>query len=63
MSIFKYDGASTFFPVTFLTVSLNLKGWKTKDAYSNNVNFEINNLETNKQVANDFFKIPKEEDL
>ena len=43
--------------------TLEFKGWKTKDAYSNNVNFEINNLETNKQVANDFFKIPKEEDL
>ena len=43
--------------------SFDFKGWKTKDAYSNNVNFEINNLETNKQVANDFFKIPKEEDL
>jgi outer membrane lipoprotein-sorting protein len=43
--------------------SLEFKGWKTKDAYSNNVNFEISNLKTNNQITDDFFKIPKEEDL
>ena len=43
--------------------SLELKGWETKDAYSNNVRFIINNLKTNDKIADDFFKIPKEEDL
>ena len=39
------------------------KGWKTKDAYSNNVSFTINNLKINDKIIDDFFKIPKEEDL
>ena len=43
--------------------SLEFKGWKTKDVYSNNVSFTINNLKTNNQIVDDFFKIPKEEDL
>ena len=43
--------------------SLEFKGWETKDAYSNNVSFTINNLKTNNQIKDDFFKIPKEEDL
>jgi len=43
--------------------SLEFKGWKTKDVYSNNVSFAINNLKINNQIVNDFFKIPKEEDL
>ena len=43
--------------------SLDFKGWETKDAYSNNVSFVINNLKTNNQIMNSFFKIPKEEDL
>ena len=43
--------------------SLEFKGWKTKDVYSNNVSFTINNLKINNQIADDFFKIPKEEDL
>jgi outer membrane lipoprotein-sorting protein len=43
--------------------SLEFKGWKTKDAYSNNVSFTINNLKTNNKIIDDFFKIPKEEDL
>ena len=43
--------------------SLEIKGWETKDAYSNKVNFEINNLIINNQIVDDFFKIPKEEDL
>ncbi len=43
--------------------SLELKGWETKDSYSNNVSFTINNLKTNNQIIDDFFKIPKEEDL
>ena len=43
--------------------SLEFKGWETKDSYSNNVSFTINNLKTNNQIMDDFFKIPKEEDL
>ncbi len=43
--------------------SLEIRGWKTKDAYSNNVSFEINNLIINNQIVDDFFKIPQEDDL
>ena len=43
--------------------SLELKGWETSDAYSNKVNFEINNLVINNQIVDDFFKIPQEKDL
>ena len=43
--------------------TLNLKGWKTKDAYSNEVSFLINDLKTNDVFAEDFFKIPYEKDL
>ena len=43
--------------------SLEFKGWETKDAYSNNVSFAINNLIINNQIIDDFFKIPSEEDL
>ena len=43
--------------------SLEFKGWKTKDAYSNDVNFTIYNLKTNSQIVDNFFKIPQEEDL
>ena len=43
--------------------SLEFKGWETKDAYSNDVIFAINNLKINEKIADNFFKIPKEEDL
>ena len=43
--------------------SLEFKGWETKDSYSNNVSFTINNLKTNNQIVDDFFKIPNEKDL
>jgi outer membrane lipoprotein-sorting protein len=43
--------------------SLELKGWKTKDSYSNDVSFTINNLKTNNQIVDSFFKIPNEDDL
>jgi len=43
--------------------SLEFKGWETKDAYSNKVSFIIDNLKTNNQIMDDFFKIPKEDDL
>ena len=43
--------------------SLDLLGWKTIDAYSNEVNFLIRNLEKNISVDKEIFKIPREEDL
>ena len=43
--------------------SLEFKGWKTKDAYSNNVSFMISDVKTNVIIDDEFFKIPKEEDL
>tara|TARA_B100001750_G_C15268336_1_gene476215 strand:- start:79 stop:657 length:579 start_codon:yes stop_codon:yes gene_type:complete len=43
--------------------SLEFKGWKTKDTYSNNVNFVISNLKTNNVIKDEFFKIPRVEDL
>ena len=49
--------------VFFEKNSLNFKGWETKDIYSNNVTFIIDNLRTNDQIMDDFFNIPKEENL
>ena len=43
--------------------SLELTGWKTIDAYSNEVSFLIRNIETNILIKNEIFKIPREEDL
>ena len=43
--------------------NLNLKGWKTKDAYSNEVIFLITNLIINDEFTEDLFKIPYEKDL
>jgi len=43
--------------------TLNLKGWETKDAYSNKVSFKMTNLKINNQIVDNFFKIPKEDDL
>ena len=43
--------------------SLEFKGWKTKDAYSNNVSFMISDVKSNVIIDDEFFKIPKEEDL
>ena len=43
--------------------TLEFKGWKTKDAYSNNVSFIILNLKTNMIIEDEFFKIPKEKNL
>ncbi len=43
--------------------SLELSGWKTIDAYSNEVNFLLRNIETNISINNEIFKIPREEDL
>ena len=49
--------------IFFDKTSFNLKGWKTKDAYSNDVSFVISNLEINKVIEDKVFKIPREEDL
>ena len=57
------DKKSNNVQIIFDSNSLDLKGWKTKDAYSNNVSFEINDLIINNQIIDDFFKIPKEENL
>ena len=43
--------------------SLELLGWKTLDAYSNEVSFFLKNTETNILIKNEIFKIPREEDL
>jgi len=43
--------------------SLYLKGWETKDSYSNKVIFIINNLEANKIIEDKFFRIPRENEL
>ena len=43
--------------------SLELLGWKTIDAYSNEVSFFLKNTETNILIKNEIFKIPREEDL
>ena len=43
--------------------TLQLKGWKTKDVYSNEVSFTISDLKINNQILDNFFKIPQEKDL
>ena len=61
---FKFiDKKKNIVKIFFDKNSLNFKGWETTDAYSNYVSFKINNLKTNNQIMNSFFKIPKEEDL
>ena len=57
------DSNSNKINIFFDKNSLLLSGWKTIDAYSNEVNFLIKNIETNIFVENKIFKIPKEEDL
>ena len=43
--------------------TFELNGWETKDIYSNNVIFELNDIKSNNQIVDDFFKIPNENDL
>ena len=43
--------------------SLELSGWKTIDAYSNEVDFLIKNIEINVFIKKKFFDIPTKEDL
>ena len=62
--IFKFiDKKKNIIKILFDKNSLDLKGWQTKDSYSNNVIFEISNLEVNKVFEDEFFKIPQEKDL
>ena len=49
--------------ILFNGETLEFKGWKTVDAYSNNVSFVISNTKTNDQIVDSFFIIPREEDL
>ena len=63
VQFFYEDKKSNKIKILFDKKSLELKGWKTKDSYSNNVSFIIKNLEINKNIVDNFFKIPKEEDL
>ena len=49
--------------VLFDKKSLELKGWKTVDAYSNSVSFLISNLIINQKIEDEIFKIPQESDL
>jgi outer membrane lipoprotein-sorting protein len=49
--------------ILFNGKTLEFKGWKTLDAYSNNVSFIISNTKTNNQIVDSFFIIPREEDL
>ena len=57
------DKKSNKLKILFDKNTLELKGWETKDAYSNNVSFIISNLIINNQIVDDFFKIPREKDL
>ena len=49
--------------IFFDTNTLNLKGWKTIDSYSNEVVFLIYDLEINNIFEDNIFKIPREKDL
>ena len=49
--------------ILFNRKTLEFKGWKTVDSYTNNVSFIISNTKTNGQIVDSFFIIPKEEDL
>tara|TARA_Y100000590_G_scaffold382595_1_gene452655 strand:+ start:6487 stop:7095 length:609 start_codon:yes stop_codon:yes gene_type:complete len=58
-----FDDKKNRINVFFNKNSLELSGWKTIDAYSNEVNFLLRNIKTNISIKNEIFKIPKEEDL
>ncbi len=49
--------------ILFNRKTFDFKGWETQDAYSNNVSFIINDLKTNNQIVDNFFRIPQEKDL
>ena len=65
-SMVKYelvDNNSNKLKIFFGKNSLELLGWKTTDAYSNEVSFFLQNTKTNILIKNEIFKIPREEDL
>ena len=49
--------------IKFGKENLDLKGWETIDSYGKKVNFEIFDLEANKKIDKEKFKVPREEDL
>ena len=57
------ENNSNILKIFFDKSSLEIVGWKTIDAYSNEVSFLIRNVETNISIENEIFKIPREEDL
>ncbi len=57
------DKKSKRLKIIFDKKSLELKGWETRDVYSNDVSFLISNLQINNQIMDSFFNIPSEEDL
>ena len=57
------DNNSNKLNIFFDTNSFKLSGWKTIDAYSNEVSFLIKNLKINIPIEKKIFKIPKKEDL
>jgi len=57
------DKKSNKLKIFFDKNSLEFKGWKTRDSYSNDVSFIISNLKINNQILDEFFKIPREDDL
>ena len=57
------ENNSNILKIFFDKSSLEIVGWKTIDAYSNEVNFLIRNVKTNISIENEIFKIPREEDL
>ena len=57
------DNNSNKLKIFFDNNSSELLGWKTIDAYSNEVSFLIRNIKKNILIKNDIFKIPREEDL
>jgi len=54
---------SNKFKIYFDKNSLEFKGWETIDAYSNNVVFLISELKINNIIDDNFFRIPKENEL
>ena len=57
------DKKSKSLKIVFDKKTLELKGWETRDVYSNDVSFLISNLQINNQIMDSFFKIPSEKDL
>ena len=57
------DDKSNKLKIFFDRNTLDLSGWRTVDAYSNEVIFLIRNIKSNVLIEKKIFKIPKEEDL